>query len=206
MIEPAAQGVDAALPLRRDLIETAIGWQFAFVDRFLIRALDFHMVNRALAADLGAALAVGIAGGFIGNIDHTHRTSAFTGQDGGVQQVAGKGVFGRRDLTEFEGDLKRFAGAEAGQGDLVAGFGKAEQGGELAFVDEHLVADAPEDVQLAQSGCSGRAVLVDRADDETNPGRQRWQLGGDRFIRLGDLQPEPGARRILRPHRLLSGM
>ena len=96
-------------------------------------------------------------------------------------------------LDEFRGDFERLAAAEGAEGDFIAGFRESQQGGHLAFVDEHLVADFPQDVEFAQAGGVGRAVGIDRADDKADAGRQGRQVGGDGGVRFGDFEPSHAA-------------
>lgn len=69
----------------------------------------------------------------------------------------GAGVFEDGDFffDEFDPGGEVFAGADVGEGDFIAGFLGADEGGELGGVDEELVVEFFEDIVLEETGLIG---------------------------------------------------
>ena len=84
---------------------------------------------------------------------------AGTGKDRSFDHFSGKRPLQDRRLAEFQFHLERLAAAESGDHHFLAGFRKAQQGGELRFVHQHLVAEFPQQIELRAVRPLGRAAL-----------------------------------------------
>jgi hypothetical protein len=181
VVEAAAECADAAAPFGGDAFGIAVFVDVSFEDEFVFGVVDGEIVGFTVfaAAEDGAAFVVGEGGGAVGEVDHS---GSAAGHDGCVDEFVLGVAAAEWEFAEDEFGFDVFAGAEEGEFDGFSGFVEAEEGDELSFVDEELVAEFPDDVEGLDAGGGGGAVGVDGFDDESDSFREGRELCGGGFV------------------------
>ncbi len=177
MVEAASEGADFFAPAIGDEGEFRFAFDGGLEDEFAFRVDDADGIAIRGAVDFDGSVVVGDLGGFLFDVDDA-QVAVFLAVYGVVEHFFddGRAVIFAGAEGEFE--IEVFAFAEEGDGDFVAGVGEAEEGGELAFVDEELFVHFPDEVELVDSGFVGGAVFFDIAYDEADAWWEAGEVGG----------------------------